>query len=179
MPVWIALFRGINVGGNNILPMAKLRAGLESLKLTNVQTYIQSGNVVFQSSSSGTAALAKKISDWVESEHGFRPQVLLVTREQLAEAIKQNPYPEATGEPTSLHFYFLAKPATKADLAALDKVKVASESWHLTDGVFYLKAPDGVGRSKLAAYAEKYLGVVTTARNYRTIEKLWSMVSDD
>lgn len=178
MPVWIALFRGINVGGNNKLPMAKLKVGLETLKLTNVQTYIQSGNVVFESSSGANAALAKKISDWVEAEHGFRPQVLLLNREQLEDAIKQNPFPEATEEPTSLHFYFLAKPATKADLPALDKVKAASESYHLTDGVFYLKAPDGVGRSKLAAYAEKYLGVVATARNYRTIAKLWTMVSE-
>ena len=177
MHTWIALFRGINVGGNNMLPMAKLKTGLESLKLTNVRTYIQSGNVVFQSSSGSSAGLAKKIGDWVESEHGFRPQVLLLTGQQLRDAIEQNPFPEACAEPKSLHFYFLAQPATKADVAALEKVKASSESYRLTEGVFYLKAPDGVGRSKLAAYAEKYLGVVATARNYNTVDRLLSMVS--
>lgn len=177
MSTWIALFRGINVGGNNALPMAKLKKDLEGLKLSNVQTYIQSGNVVFQSSSSSGATLAKKISDTVETEHGFRPHVLLLTRDELETAIERNPFHVATSEPTSLHFFFLEKPASQANLAGLEKIKAANESFRLIDKVFYLHAPDGVGRSKLAAGAEKLLGVVVTARNYRTVEKLRTMVS--
>lgn len=176
MQTWIALFRGINVGGNNMLPMARLKAGLESLKLTNVQTYIQSGNVVFQSTAKTGTSLVKKIGDLVESEHGFRPHLLLLTRDQLAVAIKENPFPEAASDPKSLHFFFLAKPASQAKFANIDKVKLDSERYQLSDGVFYLHTPDGLGRSKLAATAEKHLGVVATARNYRTVEKLWDMV---
>lgn len=176
MQTWIALFRGINVGGNNMLPMARLKAGLESLKLTNVQTYIQSGNVVFQSTAKTGTSLVKKIGDLVESEYGFRPHLLLLTRDQLALAIKENPFPEAASDPKSLHFFFLAKPASQAKFANIDKVKLDSEHYQLSDGVFYLHTPDGLGRSKLAATAEKHLGVVATARNYRTVEKLWDMV---
>jgi uncharacterized protein (DUF1697 family) len=178
MPTWIALFRAINVGGKNMLPMAKLKVGLESLKLTQVRTYIQSGNVVFQAASKSRSALAKKIMDMVEAEHGFRPQLLLLTADELAAAIEANPYPDATAEPTSLHFFFLAEPASAAKTAGLDKLKTESESYQLTDQVLYLRAPDGIGRSKLAAGAEKQLKVTTTARNYRTVEKLLAMTRE-
>ena len=179
MTTWIALFRGINVGGNHALPMAKLKSDLESLEFTDVRTYIQSGNVVFQSAGGKQATLAKKIGDLIHAEHGFRPHVLLLSRDALQSAWDANPFPEALAEPTSLHFYFLSEPAKKANLAAIEQAKAASENYHLTDGVFYLNAPDGVGRSKLAATAEKHLGVVTTARNVRTVQKLLDMVSSD
>lgn len=178
MPTWIALFRAINVGGKNMLPMAKLKKGLEALTLTEVRTYIQSGNVVFQATSKSRSALAKKIVDMVEAEHGFRPQLLLLTAEELAAAVAANPYPDATAEPTSLHFFFLAEPAREANTTGLDKLKAESESYYLTDQVFYLRAPNGIGRSKLAAGAEKQLGVTTTARNYRTVEKLLAMTRE-
>ena len=176
MTTWIALFRGINVGGNNILPMAELRRDLESLRLENVRTYIQSGNVVFDSAARSASSLAERIGRQTEERHGFRPHLLILEREHLQAAIKANPFPEAVSAPQTLHFFSLAEPATDPDLEALDDAKSATESYKLTDGVFYLHAPDGVGRSKLAASAERYLGVVTTARNYRTVEKLVSMV---
>ena len=96
MQTWIALFRGINVGGNHILPMAELRKGLESLKLKNVRTYIQSGNVIFDSNSKSPSALSAKISKLVEAEHGFKPQVFVLTGDELLSAIQQNPFPDAT-----------------------------------------------------------------------------------
>lgn len=178
MHTWIGLFRGINVGGNNLLPMAKLKVGLESLKLTQVQTYIQSGNVVFRSASGASATLARKIGDLVENEHGFRPHLLLLSNHELDRTLAQNPFPDAVDEPKALHFFFLAEQPKKIDRAAFDKVKKANESYQLIDKVFYLRAPDGVGRSKLAATAEKLLGVKATARNYRTVEKLSSMAGN-
>lgn len=177
MTTWIALFRGINVGGNNILPMAELRSDLQSLKLRNVRTYIQSGNVVFDSTAKTASSLARKIGGRIEKQHGFRPYILILDREQLLTAIESNPFPKAVSNPKTLHFYFLAEPATNADLKALDNAKIRTEKYKLVDRVFYLYAPDGVGRSKLAANAEKYLGVVATARNYRTVGKLLSMVT--
>jgi uncharacterized protein (DUF1697 family) len=172
METWIALFRGINVGGNNILPMAALRKELESLKLTNVRTYIQSGNVVFNSSAKSPDLLGSKISKHIELHHGFRPQVLIISQSELKAAIEKNPFREATTDPKSLHFYFLSETAAAANISALDQLKTSTEQYKLIDRVFYLYAPDGIGRSKLAAKAEKQLGVVTTARNYRTVEKL-------
>jgi len=176
MATWIGLFRGINVGGNNILPMAKLKSDLEALDLRNVRTYIQSGNVVFDASAKTAASLSKKIASQIEERHGFRPHVIILSCDDLLAAIDSNPFPRAAAEPKTLHFYFLAEPAVNPDKTALNKLKSPTENFKLTGRVFYLHAPDGIGRSKLAANAEKHLGVVTTGRNYRTVDKLRSMV---
>lgn len=178
MQTWIALFRGINVGGNHILPMAELRADLEALGMENVRTYIQSGNAVFDSKARSAAALGQKIEQRIETEHGFRPQVFVLTREDLLSAIGANPFLQATEDPSKLHFGFLAEPATDADLTALEAAAKASEAYVLGTSVFYLHAPEGIGRSKLAANLEKHLGVAVTARNYRTVDKLLAIAED-
>ncbi|QDT08106.1 DUF1697 domain-containing protein [Planctomycetes bacterium K23_9] len=177
MTTWIAFFRGINVGGNNLLPMAKLRVDLEQLKLKNVRTYIQSGNVIFDSPIKTAATLAKKIAAQVETEHGFRPPVFVLKRDELQETIQSNPFPHAVADPKTLHVFFLGSQPAKPNLPAIEAAKKPTEQYELADRVFYLHAPDGIGRSKLAANVEKYLGVVATARNYRTIDKLLLMVT--
>jgi len=175
MTTWIGLLRGINVGGRNILPMADLRSDLESLKLTNVRTYIQSGNVVFDSAARSPTALAKIIGERIETRHGFRPHLLLMKHKDLLAAVESNPFPDAVHDPKSLHFLFLAQPAVDPNTKALEDARSRTESYKLTERVFYLHAPDGIGRSKLAANAEKHLGVVATGRNFRTVEKLSAM----
>jgi uncharacterized protein (DUF1697 family) len=177
MQTWIALFRGINVGGHNVLPMAKLKSDLESLNLKHVRTYIQSGNVVFDSTARTASSLKRKIAERIEERRGFRPQLLILNREELLAAIEANPFPTAVSDPKTLHFLFLAEPAANPDTKALDDAKTSTERYKLTHGVFYLHAPDGIGRSKLAANAEKHLGVMATGRNYRTVEKLLSLVT--
>ena len=99
MQTWIGLFRGINVGGHNILPMAKLKSDLESLKLKNVRTYIQSGNVVFDATAKTASSLAEKIGGRIEKQHGFRPHLLILNREDLLAAIESNPFPKAVHHP--------------------------------------------------------------------------------
>lgn len=178
MSLWIALFRGINVGGRNILPMKDLRHHLESIKFKNVRSYIQSGNVVFESSSRSKTSLEKKIADCVEENHGFRPEIQVLCKSRLIESIVENPFPQATGEPKTLHFFFLSKPAKQANLEKLDSFRAATEKWVLSESIFYLWAPEGIGRSKLAANAERHLGVTTTARNYRTVEKIVEMLDE-
>ena len=178
MARWIALFRGINVGGKNILKMADLKSDLESLKLKNVRTYIQSGNVVFDSTLKTESSLIRKILSVVEDRHGIRPQLFILDHSDLLAAIESNPFPDAVSDPKTLHFFFLAEPAAEPDIKAIDKAKSTTEKYKLTGRVFYLHAPDGIGRSRLAANAEKYLGVATTARNYRTVEKLDSMAME-
>ena len=175
---WIALFRGINVGGNNILPMANLKALVEGLDCKNVRTYIQSGNVIFDTATSNARSLTMRISDRIEQQHGFRPRVLLLTREDFRKAITANPFPSAVSDHKSLHFYFLAEPPKKLTSRALDKTKSSTETFTLIDRVLYLHAPDGIGRSKLAANAEKLLGVSATARNYHTVEKIAAMLAE-
>lgn len=177
MTTWIALFRGINVGGNNIIKMADLKGDLESLKLKNVRTYIQSGNVVFDSAAKTAKSLTKKIGLKIEEEHGFRPQLIVLGRDDFLATVNANPFPNAVADPKTLHFFFLSAPAADPDIESLESAKSPTEDYKLTGDVFYLYAPDGIGRSKLAASAEKHLGVATTARNYRTVEKLTAMVA--
>ncbi len=175
MKTWIALLRGINVGGNNILPMVELRANLSALGFTNVKTYIQSGNVVFESSAGSASSIADKMSNCIEESHGFRPRVLVLELDDLLAAVEANPFPEGIDEPKTLHFSFLAEPAVNADRTTMDELKSPTERYQLTEHVFYLHAPDGIGRSKLATKVEKLLGVAATARNYRTVVKLVAM----
>ncbi len=175
MLTWIALFRGINVGGKNILPMNELVRDLQSLHLENIKTCIQSGNAIFRSSGPVSATLGAKIAAKIENRRGFRPHVLILGADQLENAIESNPFSEAEAEPKTLHLFFLASAPAAPDIESLTEAESPSERFHLTDHVFYLHAPDGIGRSKLAANAEKFLGVPVTARNWRTVQKLWEM----
>ena len=104
MESWVALFRGINVGGKNIMPMATLKHLFESKACKNVRTYIQSGNVVFSSPLKSRAALSKRLLDAVELEFDFRPRLLLLTASDLIDADQNNPFPHATSQPNTLHF---------------------------------------------------------------------------
>ncbi len=175
MKTYIALFRGLNVGGSNILPMKELRALLESLGLKNVKTYIQSGNAVFGGKETSRSSLSRRMSAAIKESHGFQPQVLLLTLEELQNAMESNPFPEAEGEPKCLHLFFLASAPKEVDFDALESIKSPRERFVLTDSVFYLHAPDGIGRSKLATRVEKSLGVSLTCRNWRTVCKVLEM----
>lgn len=99
MQTWIALFRGINVGGNNILPMADLKRYLESLGLNKVRTYIQSGNVVFDSTASDLSSLSERIAQHIQEQQGFVPQILLLSLKDLLKAIESNPFSTAVSDP--------------------------------------------------------------------------------
>ena len=177
MSRWIALFRGINVGGSNVLPMKDLVALLEGLGCTDVKTYIQSGNAVFGMDEVDGSALDERIGDAVMTAHGFRPRVIVLTSEQLQQAVAANPFPEAEAEPKSLHLFFLSRRPVSPDLEALYAIKADSESFVLAEDVFYLHAPDGIGRSKIAARAERLIGVDVTGRNWRTVTKVLEMAA--
>jgi len=175
---WITLLRGINVGGNNIVPMKELRDLLSGLGFENARTYIQSGNCVFDSDITDTAVISEKISKAMQTAFGFEPNIMCLNHEDFAAAITQNPYPDVT-DLKALHFFFLAEPARNADLEALNTLKKLSENYSLTENVFYLHAPDGIGRSKLAAQAERKLGVRATGRNLRSVMKIAELAGLD
>lgn len=175
MKTYIGLFRGINVGGKSILPMEKLVAVLEGLGLKDIRTYIQSGNVVFRGDDAPPERLAIRISESIQASHGFEPKVLLLDSSALDNAIRNNPYPEAETAPNTLHLNFLAEVPREPDIQGLNKIKTASERFHLAKQVCYLHAPEGIGRSKLAASLERLLGVAATSRNWNTVRKLKSI----
>src|SRR5688572_29029675 len=161
MKTWIAFFRGINVGGNNKLPMKQLAALLEGLGLLEVRTYIQSGNVVFRSSKGTAAKWSGEIRLAVAERFGFSPWVLVMESAALRKITGANPFPHAEADHKTLHLFFTAGPPNGADRAGLDALKSPTEAWAIIGPVLYLHAPEGIGRSKLAAKAERLLGVET------------------
>jgi len=171
---YIALFRGINVGGKNILSMKALVGVLEEAGCKHVSTYIQSGNAVFQSSEARTTRIAEAIATGVMKSNGFTPKVLVLGVADLENAIENNPYKTTEGK--TLHFFFLESRPLHPDLKGLMNVTSSTEEFGLVGRTFYLYAPDGIGRSKLAARAEELLGVSATARNLNTVSKLAAMV---
>jgi uncharacterized protein (DUF1697 family) len=179
MQHWIALLRGVNVGGRNKMPMSALVTALESAGCSSVRTYIQSGNVVFTSSARSKANLTKRIGAANEAQFHFRPNIVILTDPEFRTAVANNPFTDAISEPKTLHFFFLDSKPASPDLTGLIELGIPSERFRLIDKVFYLHAPDGFGRSKLAAGAERKIGVPTTARNYTTIQNLSDMLAAD
>ena len=177
MSNYVALFRGINVGGKHILPMQDLRDVMLSVGCENVQTYIQSGNAVFSASATADS-LSSDIGDAIDNRFGFAPQVLVLTVDRFKVIMAANPFPAGEETPQFLHVWFLTEAAVEPDLDALKDLQSDSEQFALHDDAFFLLAPDGIGRSKLAAKVDRYLGVQTTARNWRTVSKLREMIDE-
>ena len=175
MNTYIALFRGINVGGKNILPMKELFGILDGLGCQRVRTYIQSGNVVFKNNETNVSGLSGNIEAEIKRRHGFAPFVLLLSLEEFEKILENNPFPEVRNDPKALHVGFLASAPKEPNLKTLESLRNKSERFRLIDNAFYLHAPGGVGRSRLAASTEKLLGVSMTDRNWKTVTKILEM----
>ena len=169
MKTYIALFRGINVVGRNILPMKALVAALGDLGCQDVKSYIQSGNAVFRVRHLDPARFSKQLRAAIAASHGFQPAVQLLSPGEVEKIASSNPFPEAESEPTTLHIYFLDSTPKSPDLDGLEEVRAPNERFVLKGKAFYLHAPDGIGRSELAANVEKRLGVSATSRNWRRV----------
>jgi len=168
MEKFVALFRGINVGGHNILPMKELKCILEENACHNPKTYIQSGNVVFDSEKP-----PENINLLIEEKYGFKPEILILKETEFLETVSGNPYSSSIGK--QIHIWF-CKNTPKANIEKLDELKSETEHYLINDKVLFLYAPDGIGRSKLAANIEKCLGVPATCRNLNTVNKLVEML---
>lgn len=168
MRTWIALLRGINVGGHRKLPMKELTALLEGLGCEGVRTYIQSGNAVYRAERD----LADEIADAIERAKGFRAAVMTLEAEAFEAAVDGNPFPEAVDEPKTLHLFFLSGPAGPGAVERLRAVKSKREDFVLNDRVLYLHTLDLLTGSKIAEKAERLLGAGATARNWNSVTKI-------
>ncbi|MFZ1871091.1 MAG: DUF1697 domain-containing protein [Steroidobacteraceae bacterium] len=173
---WLALLRGINVVGKNKVPMKALASALEAAGLRAVRTYIQSGNIVFRSSSGDARALARKIARLVRREFGCAPAVLVISRAELAAAIAANPFPDARQNHKWLHLYFLASRPKSPDIESLASIDAGREAFEFKGDIFYLWTPEGFADSILRSRIERSLGVPATARNWRTVNELLKLL---
>ncbi|WP_400076462.1 DUF1697 domain-containing protein [Winogradskyella sp. R77965] len=174
MITYIALLRGINVGGHKKVPMAELRELLAKSGLENVKTYIQSGNVIFQSSDNDFKTLESKIKISILEYFGFDVSVLIRTREQLNAIFDNCPFPEEK----KLSSYF----AVLTEIPHKDLVKEAyektydNEEYEILNDCLYFYCANGYGNAKFNLnFFEKKLKVNATSRNYKTMVKLLSL----
>jgi uncharacterized protein (DUF1697 family) len=173
MNTFVALLRGINVGGKNMIPMGELKSLFGSLGLEDVGTYIQSGNVVFRSPAGDTGDLATRIEQRIGEVFGIGVTVLLRTPAELAEVAEGNPFLKGRADISKLHVVFLDRPPTSDAVAELDPGRSPPDEFRIGNRTIYLHLPNGAGRSKLTIdYFERRLGVRATARNWKTLLKL-------
>ncbi|HLL53111.1 MAG TPA: DUF1697 domain-containing protein [Myxococcaceae bacterium] len=173
MPRYIALLRGINVGGNKKVPMAQLRKLLEGLGCTDVATLLQSGNAVFTSKERSAAKLVKKLEAAIAEEFGFEVAVVLRTRDELAQVIENNPLPDAEEEPSRFLVTFLSGVPDNKRLEEIDPKAYLPDEFRVVGREIYAHFPDGIRDSKLAVVlGGGRLGVTPTARNWNTVTKL-------
>lgn len=131
---------------------------------------------MFQSKAANPAQLSTTISAAIQKSHGFAPQVFLLEANELRDIINANPFPDGEAKGNTLHFNFLDEIPPTPDVAGIEKLRAASEQYELKGNVFYLHAPDGIGKSKLSVKLERLLGMPMTNRNWNTVRKLMEMV---
>ncbi|MBX7159847.1 MAG: DUF1697 domain-containing protein [Acidimicrobiia bacterium] len=172
----VALMRGLNVGGKNRLPMVELAAAFEAEGCSDVRTYVQSGNVVFAAPAGVVEGLADAVAERLRAVHGITTPVVLRTGEEIATVVGANPF-LARGEDIALqHVAFLSGVPAPADVESLDPDRSPPDEFAVVGREVYLHLPGGVGRTRITnAYLDRRLGVVSTARNWRTVLALADM----
>jgi len=176
MPAYIALLRGVNVGGKTV-KMERLRAVVEEMGFSAVRTYVQSGNVIFEAVQGSPASLSKHIEKRILREFDLSVPVILKTSRAMEEIVRANPFvKDRTVDQSKLHVTFLSETPSRAAANVLEPLAAKSERFHVLHQEIYLYCPDGYGKTKLSNNAiERRLSVVATTRNWRTVNTLLEM----
>lgn len=165
----VAFLRGINVGRNKRVSMSDLRTVFAALGHADVETYLQSGNVVFTASGPVDPF---RIEEAVRERTGVSSRILVRTLDDLRTVVRANPLPEATADPSRFHCAFLDGDPPAGRVADLTSPGHVPEVVRSGDRVLYIWYREGLHRSKLARELDRRLGVATTARNWNTVTKL-------
>lgn len=176
MNKYVILLRGINVGGHRKVPMAELREILSDSGFKNVVTYIQSGNVILQSSQN-SKNIKTKIEKVILKHFGFEVIVIVKTKEELKEIFDNCPFQQQTKEKS--YFMILDSLPDKFGLQEVSSLTHIGEEFHITYTSIYFFSANGYGRTKFNSnFFERKLKVNATARNYKTMLKLLAMTNE-
>jgi len=174
----VALLRGINVGGKNMLPMKELAAMFVKAGCVDVVTYIQSGNVVFSAEDKVVAGLSGAIAKQVEARFGIQVSVVLRTAAEINAVIRGNPFLETGANEEMLHVCFLAEQPGKDLVAGLDVGRSVPDAFDVVGREIYMQLVNGVSGTKLTnVYFDSKLKTVSTMRNWRTVLKLAELLA--
>ena len=175
MKTYIALLRGINVSGKNLIKMAELKVLFTKIGLNNVITYIQSGNVIFTSETNKTLEIETRIIKAIKTKFGYDLKVLVITKKELEITYNSNPYTEiSTIDITKLCVIFLRNTPTLENVSQIKKLVANSkDEFEIAKKSVYLHCPTGFAKTKLTNNLfERKLKTDATTRNWRTITKL-------
>jgi len=180
MSIYVAMLRGINVGGQKIVKMESLRKSFESLGFNRVRTYVQSGNVVFEASKGSSDNLSRKIREKILSDYTLSVPLIVRTSGEMRKVVSDNPFLKDGGtDHSKLHVTFLSELPAEATLRKLDALNSPPDRFHIRSREIYLYCPDGYGRTKLSNSAfEKLLSVEATTRNWKTVNALVKISSE-
>jgi uncharacterized protein (DUF1697 family) len=174
----IVLLRGINLGARNRIAMAELRDMLTDAGFDDVRTYLQSGNVVLSSRAS-PEKVRTKVERLIEDRFGLDIDVVVRTRDELAEIVERNPLGNVATDPKRYQVSFLDGELELEALAKLEAAAVEPERLVAAGRVLYAWHPDGIGRSTLGSrLAGRDVGVTATARNWTTVTKLLALADE-
>ena len=173
---YVALLRGINVGGNNMIKMEKLRETVTELGFDNVKTYINSGNIIFETAKTDDKKLAAKIHDAILADFGFNISTMVRPIAEIDELVADNPFEGQFDDDKDLHAFFLNEPLTVEQAASLVAQGTESERFHITDRhILCLLSISILDSSVGKGFIDKKLKVATTARNWRTVKTIAEM----
>ncbi|MFZ4059137.1 MAG: DUF1697 domain-containing protein [Ferruginibacter sp.] len=177
MATYISILRGINVSGKNLIKMEQLRILYEQLGYFNVNTYVQSGNVVFEHKKTSTDTIAHTLSQAIQQQFGYTIPVIVLTVKALQQIIENNPFTTDTKkDPAFFHITFLASKPKSYDVRELEAKKLPDEAIACTPEAIYLYCPNGYGKTKLTNnFIEGKLQVTATTRNWKTTNELLKM----
>jgi uncharacterized protein (DUF1697 family) len=177
MTTYIALLRGINVSGQKMIKMDHLKSVFESMQLQNVRTYIQSGNVFFESTEEDVQTLRKQIEQRIESAYSFQVTVILRTLRELEEIIGHNPYKETELlETDSLYVSFLSEMPTRESIDHCLAFRNDIDEFTILGNEVYILIHKKYGETKFSnSFFEKKLKAAVTTRNWATVNKLVSI----
>ena len=179
MATYAALLRGINLGSRNRVSMPDLRELFLALGSEDVETYVQSGNVVFKSSARSAKKLTAAIEERIAGDLGLEVTVILRTKAQLAKLLAGNPFAKGEKDPLKLHVTFLAAKPAAPRVRDLDSKYGGRDKFRVVGQDVYLHTPGGYGKSKLSnAYFERGLDVAATTRNWTTVTKLAELAAE-
>jgi len=177
MKRFIALLRGINVSGQKKIKMSGLKTLFEDTGFQQVETYIQSGNVIFSSKEQSKNQLAKKISSGIKNKFHFDVELIILSPRDLATVLENNPFIKKKKDKERLYVTFLSDNPTAERVNKLKEIDFSPEEYHIDEKFIYLFLPNGAGMAKLNNnYFENKLKVIGTTRNLRTVTTLSELV---
>ena len=178
MKKFIALLRGINVSGQKTIKMSNLKLLFEKLGFQNVETYIQSGNVIFSSKEKSVKILESKISSGIKSKYGFDVQVLIIKPDEIEYVLKNNPFIKKKKATEKLYVTFLEDKPNSENIKKLETRGFSPEEYIIDGKFIYLFYPNGAGKAKLNNnLLESKLKLPATTRNWNTIKTLSELVN--